>query len=87
MLLLVTSKFQLDCSIRIFDCSIRVYRYIVNAAWYLYRGLSPSHPTPHPVSATLNNTPYNIIVCALGDILSMIIIIITNQALMIKLYQ
>ena len=44
-------------------------------------------PPPHPVSPTSNNTPYNIIVCALGDILSMIIIIITNRALLIKLYQ
>ena len=40
--LLETGKLQLDCSNRIFDCSIRVYRCIVNAAWYLYRGLNPS---------------------------------------------
>ena len=52
-ILLVTGKFQLDCSIRIFDCSIRVYRCIVNAAWYLYRGLSPSLPTPSPGFADL----------------------------------
>ena len=49
--------------------------------------LAPASLPPHPVSPTSNNTPYNIIVCALGDILSMIIIIITNRALMIKLYQ
>ena len=49
--------------------------------------LAPASLPPHPVSPTSNNTPYNIIVCALGDILSMIIIIIRNRALMIKLYQ
>ena len=49
--------------------------------------LAPASLPSHPVSPTSNNTPCNIMVCALGDILSMIIIIIRNRALMIKLYQ
>ena len=73
---------QLDYSIRVFDCSIRVYRCIVNAAWYLYRGLSPSPHKPE-VPPPLNNAPYNIIMYATGDIISMVI---TNGALMIINY-
>ena len=77
-------------SIKIFDCSIKIFdliallRYLTVLLEYInalsmqhgicIADLAPAPLTPHPVLPTLNNTPYNIIMCALGDILSMIIL-------------